>query len=329
MPQANAHAPEFLAVGEGLIDLISLDLIDSLDSAAVFNPYAGGQPSNLCAAVARLGRRAAIACCIGDDAFGRLYLDQMRQSGVLLDFVQVSRDVPTTTAVVSRNLKTPDFIIFRGADNHLRKTPELTLAAGQARLFHTSAFALARRPGRDVVLELMTIAREGGATITFDPNYHPSVWPDIPDFRELVLATASKADITKPSLEDTRRLFGEDAKPEESAVRLLEAGVKFVILTMGAEGTLVAFDGRVQMHLPSRPQIVVDVTGAGDSFWAGFVTAYLEGRPMEKAVCFGQAVAEMKLGYTGPLRPIEDFTALGVRAEEIYKQLSSRAGTST
>lgn len=321
MPQENTISPEFLAVGEGLIDLISQDLIESLDSAAVFNPYAGGQPSNLCAAVARLGKKAAIASCIGDDAFGRLYLDQMRDTGVQLDFVQVSPDVPTTTAVVSRNLKTPDFIIFRGADSHIRQTPELLHAARNSRMFHTSAFALARRPGRDVILELLAAAREGGARITFDPNYHPAVWPDIPDFRDLVLAAVSMADVIKPSLEDAHRLFGEDVPPEESAVRLLDIGAGLVILTMGSNGTLVAYDGRVQMRLPSRPPVVVDVTGAGDSFWAGFITACLEGKQTGEAVCFGQVVAEMKLGYTGPLRPVNDQAELEEKASDLFREV--------
>jgi hypothetical protein len=60
------------------------------------------------------------------------------------------------------------------------------------------------------------------------------------------------------------------------------------------------------------------VTGAGDSFWSGFITAYLEGRPVGLAACFGQAVAEEKLGYAGPLQPLADPAGLAARAEAIY-----------
>lgn len=317
---------DFLAAGEAMVDLISQELVDSLDSAAAFYPYPGGQPSNLAAALARLGKTSAIAACIGEDGFGRQYLSWMQDAGVVQDYIQTVRHAPTTIAAVSRNQTTPEFIIFRGADFYLEMTESLRSAAARTRIFHTSAFALARRPARDTILALLQEARAAGAAITFDPNFHPSVWPDIEDFQELVFRTLEHADFTKPSMEDGRRLFGEDIGPEECALRFLQTGVRHVVLTMGTGGTLLASDGRVRMHIPTHPPAIVDVTGAGDSFWAGMLSAYLDGKPLEKAVCYGQAVAETKLGYTGPLRPISDADAVAERAEVLYEQLKSRTG---
>ena len=321
MSQHKDMSPDFLAVGEGLVDLISQDLMDVLDSAAVFNPYAGGQPSNICAAVARLGKSAAIAACVGDDAFGRMYREQMQAAGVHLELLQKSSDFPTTTAVVSRNLTTPDFMIFRGADSRLTLTDALMAAAANARIFHTSAFALARNPARDTILSLMDIAKKNGARITFDPNYHPLVWPDSPDFKAFVLRTIAQADYIKPSIEDVRRLFGDNSDAESCALHLLDAGAGLVVLTMGEGGTLLAYDGAVRLHIPSQPAVVVDVTGAGDSFWAGFISGILDGQSPEEAACLGQVVAEMKIGYTGPLRPVTDLAELQREARTRFKAI--------
>ena len=229
---------------------------------------------------------------------------------------------------MSRNRTTPEFIIFRGADVYLSPNDGLLAAAARSRIFHTSAFALARNPARETILELLSTARLNGAAVTFDPNFHPSVWPDTGDFKALAFETLARTDFTKPSLEDAHRLFGVELSAEACALRFLEAGAAHVILTMGTAGTLVAYDGAIQAHIPTSPPVIVDVTGAGDSFWAGMLSAYLEGKSLEQAACYGQAVAETKLGYMGPLQPIDDMERVSARAEDLFRQMSNPAGIS-
>ncbi len=108
------------------------------------------------------------------------------------------------------------------------------------------------------------------------------------------------ATITKPSLDDAARLFGRDRSPEEYIERFHEMGPKIVVFTMGSEGVLLSEEGTL-MHIPARPIKVVDATGAGDSFWAGFLVALLDGNPLQRCVLFAREIVERKLTTVGPL----------------------------
>lgn len=81
-----------------------------------------------------------------------------------------------------------------------------------------------------------------------------------------------------------------------------------VILTMGSKGALLVNDSG-SSFFPMKPANVVDVTGAGDSFWSGMLMAVRDGLSLSDAIRFGQMVAEIKLQQTGPLlQHIDRFT---------------------
>ena len=119
--------------------------------------------------------------------------------------------------------------------------------------------------------------------------------------------------MTKPSA-DARRIFGPDYEPEQYIEMFHDLGARIVVFTMGEEGNLVSENGHVTAHVPARPVEVVDVTGAGDAFWAGFLTATLDGNSAEDAVLFAREIVEQKLTTKGPLPSDID-------REEIYGRL--------
>lgn len=108
------------------------------------------------------------------------------------------------------------------------------------------------------------------------------------------------ATITKPSLDDATRLFGRDRTPEAYIDLFHEMGPRVVILTMGAGGVLLSQEGRIT-PIPARPVAVVDATGAGDAFWAGFLVALLDGNPLKHCALFAREIVERKLTTVGPL----------------------------
>ena len=77
-------------------------------------------------------------------------------------------------------------------------------------------------------------------------------------------------------------------------------GASEVCLTLGGDGCWVA-DSNERHFLPTRPVVVKDTTGAGDAFWSGYLTAWLEGLSLLGKVKAGRRMAEFKLGYFGPL----------------------------
>ncbi len=308
---------DFIALGEAVVDLISDEHTDTLANAAKFERFAGGQASNLTVTLARLGKRAAVASCVGDDGLGDYYRQKMADAGALTDYIQITPDAPTTIVLVSRETQTPDFIVFRGADAHLQATPALLDAIAHSRIVHTSAFALARQPARNTILQGLRHAQENGALVTLDPNYHPRVWPDTDDFKGVIREAFQFAALTKPSLDDCVRLFGAGLSPAEYAARFLSWGAQVVIVTMGGEGVHLALHDGSHYRLIPNPTPVADVTGAGDSFWGGYLSAHLAGKTPLEAACFGQAVAEIKISKIGPIETGLDWGMLTQKAQAI------------
>ncbi len=80
-----------------------------------------------------------------------------------------------------------------------------------------------------------------------------------------------------------------------------ELGPRLVIFTMGKDGVLISQDGNLVSHVPALPVKVVDATGAGDSFWVGFLVALLDGNSLECCALSARELVGLKLVTVGPL----------------------------
>ncbi|MGD2177655.1 MAG: sugar kinase [Anaerolineae bacterium] len=307
---------DVIAVGEVLVDLISDHVVSSLDSAEHFHRFLGGQVANVAWNINGLGGQAAVVGCVGADGFGSFARQQLGQAGISTDGLSVTSQAPTTVAVNARQTKTPDFIIYRGADAYIVLEDKHLEAVKASRVVHTSAFALSRDPARSTILQLLESAQEYDCLVSLDPNYHPRIWSDASDPQGILEEAYHWVDVTKPSLDDCARLFGPDCSPDACAERFLNWGADVVALTMGAEGVLLVTAGGRSCHIKPSDATVADVTGAGDAFWAGLLMALLDGYSPHEAACVGQIVAEAKISTVGPIARMPDRASL-------YQQLNT------
>ena len=323
MVKNNRIKHDFIALGEALIDLISCDEVDALNEADCYHRFVGGQPTNLARNMALLGNQVALASCVGADSFGTYIKEQLELANVDIGYLQTTHNAPTTIVPVTRTRGgTPGFMIYRGADTYMRSTPALMEAVRRARIIHTSAFALSRDPARSTFMQALQTAHENNVQISLDPNYHPAIWPDIPNYTSFLEQAYNFVDYTKPSLDDCERIFSPGLEPADYARRFIQWGAKIVLLTLGAEGTLLTTSTGEQYLLRSNPINVADVTGAGDAFWSGFLSATLAGKTPIEAALNGQAMAEIKLETVGPLKQAPDPVIIRAKINAIqYKQL--------
>ncbi len=303
---------DLLAVGETLVDMISEEETDDLAHASTFHRYLGGSPTNIAVYVSKLGMRAAVVSKVGDDPLGRFAAEELRKAGVLPDYLAVDPESHTTVSFITRSRGTPDFMILRGADGRLTSDEVPEDAVARARVVHASTFALSMEPCRSAVEKAFRLARDGGKIVSLDPNYSARVWPDRREALGVLRRLMSYATLTKPSLDDARRLFGPGRTEREYIELFHEMGPSVVVLTMGGRGTLLSTPQGIT-EIPSRPTRVMDVTGAGDSFWAGFIVALLDGHSLGDAALFAREVAEMKLSSVGPPPASIDRRALYAR----------------
>ena len=305
---------DFLSVGETLVDFISVEQTDWLRNATTFRRYLGGSPANIAVNVSKLEGSAAIISKTGIGAFGKFIKSELQRHGVSTDYLVMDHRTRTTVAFVSSTSGKPDFEIARSGDYLLRPEEIVEEAISRSRVVHASTFALSREPCRSAVRKVFQMAREKDKTISFDPNYSQRIWPHHKEAHGVIQEMYQYVDITKPSLDDAGRIFGREFGPEEYIERFHDMGARTVVLTMGEGGTLVSEDGRLLGHVPAREVEVKDATGAGDSFWAGFLVALLDGNSLERCALFAREIVELKLTRVGPL-PLE------VDRGEIYAKL--------
>ncbi len=300
---------DLLAIGETLIDFISEETVPSLREAETFRRFQGGSPGNIAGNVARLGGKGGLISKIGDDAFGRYCKAELDQVGVVTDYLVMDPTVRTTVIFVSKTIGTPDFSDYRAGDAELTPQEIPEEAIRRSRVVHASTFALSRRPCRDAVVHAFQLAQKHGKLISLDPNYSPRIWPDQDEAMDVLQQLYALATLTKPSLDDASRLFGSGLAPEAYIERFHAWGPRLVVLTMGKDGAIVSIDGQ-QTRIQPLPVKVVDATGAGDAFWAGYLVSLLDGHDPVFSAHVAQAVVARKLERVGPLPPSMDREAL-------------------
>ncbi len=292
---------DVLTIGEMVVDFISAEQTDWLRNATTFKRYLGGSPTNISVYVSKLGGRSAVISKTGIGAFGKFLKSELQRHGVSTDYLLMDHRTNTSIIFVSSTSGTPDFEEFRSGDSLLRPEEISEEAIEQARVVHSSCFALSREPCRSAVLSAFARAAELGKIVSLDPNYSRRIWPDYKEAKKTIAETYQYVNVTKPSFDDAGRIFGRGKDPETYIELFHEMGPETVVLTMGGKGTLVSENGIIKARVPARKVTVQDATGAGDSFWAGFLVALLDGEPPVRAALFAREVAERKLAQVGPI----------------------------
>lgn len=303
---------DLLAVGELLVDLIGHELADDLRQTRDFHRFQGGSPANLAANMARLGNRAALVACVGTDNLGVYLKDRVAEAGVETRFIATDPTAPTSVVVVSRTRGTPDFIAYREADCWIKPEHLPGELLKNAAVFHTTCFALSRQPAQDALVDAARRAAEAGCLVSIDANYAPAIWPDREQAQRVLEQYCSARALVKLSDDDAARLLGVQQPPEQIVHHFHNMGAQLVCLTLGAEGSLVSYEnGNRKVRVAGRKIEVIDATGAGDAYWAGFLTAWLDGHDPAGCARAGATLAEKKITRQGPLPS-------GLSKEELY-----------
>jgi fructokinase len=292
---------DILSVGELLIDLLGTEKAASLHDSTVFEKHLGGSAANLAMNLAKQGKRALLAATVGNDNFGRFLAEELQQAAVGTELLAFSPQ-PSSMAIVARSSTTPDFIIYRSADAHIDASQLPHSVLSNVRLLHTTCFALSLEPARGNILHAAEEAKKAGAQLSIDLNYAPEVWPNRAEAIQIVDRYLQQGPLVKLSDDDCQRLFGKQFASDEALLSYLHAaGAQWICLTKGAKGCVVSGpQGRAYYEAP-KIERVVHATGAGDAFWSGFLSAYLDGEDMEGCVRRGNYIVGIKLQHFGAL----------------------------
>jgi len=234
---------------------------------------AGGGAFIAAAHLAHAKRKVALVARLGRDSLSASVEEQMRDSGVDLRFVEHAENAGpqvTVAAVVGQDRA----FLTRRAGPALPATLEAALDWEQARHLHIAEYATLHE-----IPDLVSRAKEKGLTVSLDPSWDPTLIYD----RGLLRACAG-VDLFLPNLEEAEAITGS-ADPQV-AIRKLSLAFPAVALKGGAEGAWLMSKGRM-VHAPAETVPVIDTTGAGDAFNAGFIDAWLNGGAEEACLKAG------------------------------------------
>jgi sugar/nucleoside kinase (ribokinase family) len=234
---------------------------------------------------AKLGLKSLAVGAVGDDEKADFVLATLGRFGVDVSQMQKLRGVPTSATIlnVRPNGERPALHV-RGASDHFDVPPESYDEVFDAEIVHLGGTGLLRRLDGDPSRILLEEAKRRGRITTFD------LIAATPETLALVAPLLPHVDYFMPSIEEAREMSGK-ATPEDCAAFFLERGAKTCIFTMGGEGAYFADTSGTRIKSPAYAIDVVDTTGCGDAFDAGFIAALRHAMPPETALRFAQASA--------------------------------------
>lgn len=266
---------DVVALGELLIDFTYAG--SSEGGQKLFEQNPGGAPANLLTVITHMGYKAAMIAKVGDDMHGRFLIDTLRQEKIDTNSVIVDKDYFTTLAFVAISPSGErEFSFSRkpGADTMLREEEIDKSIITNTNIFHIGSLSLTSEPAKTTTYAAVKAAKQAGAVISYDPNYRDSLWKDEATAVAEMKAMLEYADIVKVSDEEAYLLTGEK-EPELAADIILAKGPSVVAITLGADGVYVKGNGS-SVTVPGYKVSAVDTTGAGDSFWGGFLSRLIE-----------------------------------------------------
>lgn len=150
--------------------------------------------------------------------------------------------------------------------------------------------------------QLAADVRARGGVVAFDPNYRPAGWDDAATARAAIQALAPQVSIVLPTLEDEQKLF-DDGTVASVIGRWSGFGVREVIVKRGAAGSVVA-SGTSRVEVPAvAVDRVIDTTGAGDAFNAGYLAARSRGSEPREAAQAAARLAARVIQHRGAIVP--------------------------
>ena len=299
------------ALGELLIDFTGNG--ESGQGNPLFEANPGGAPCNVLSMLTRLGKKTAFLGKVGNDMFGKLLKERVTKEGVDVTGLFFDEEIPTTLAFVQTfENGDRDFSFYRkpGADLCLTKeeVEQSRDLIEASKLFHFGTLSLTADPAETATKQAISIAKEAGCLISFDPNYRPPLWESEERAKEMIWYGIGQCDILKISDNEITFLTGE-TDYEKGIERILEhKKIPVVFATLGPDGSMAFCDGKVTKKAGFRNPDTIETTGAGDTFMACALNGVLEAEKLsfsetelDRILTFSNAAASIITTRRGAL----------------------------
>ncbi len=297
-----AHVDESFLVEEALVKG-SMQVLDADGARRLYSkmPQAretsGGSAANTMAGVAALGGRAGFVGQIADDQLGDIFAHDIRALGVEFQTPPLSGGPPTGRCLI---VVTPDaqrtMNTCRGAAHELTVDALDPEQIRGAAILYLEAYLWRSRGPRAAMEQAMRIAREAGRKVAFTLSDIACIAPHRAEMMEMIDSGA--IDLLFANENEIRALAG--LPDRDSAIGAMQDKVPLIVVTCGENGAVAVQNGRrVAIPIARIGRGVVDTTGAGDLFAAGFLVGQAQGRDLEQSLRIGSVAAAEVISHVG------------------------------
>lgn len=324
----NDNRLDVLAIGNAIVDVIanttddflnseglvkgSMRLIDAEEAERLYahmgqaHQVSGGSAGNTAAGVAALGGRAGFIGQVAPDQLGQFYRHDLTAQGV--EFITPANDVGVPTAR-SMILVTPDghrtMNTFLGAAQHLPSAALDEVQIRSSSILYLEGYLWDPETPRYAMLRAIEVAREAGRKVAFTLSDTFCVDRHREGFLQLI--DEGRIDILFANQLEIEALAG--VAHLDSAVAAVSDKVETLVVTRSEHGALAVREGK-RVHVPAAPiDKLVDTTGAGDLFAAGFLFGFARDKSLERSLLLGGICAAEVIQHYGA-RPEADLRAL-------------------
>jgi sugar/nucleoside kinase (ribokinase family) len=323
-----APTTDVIAIGNAIVDVMAPcadDLIDQLgltrggmtlvdterakalyDAMGPAREISGGSAANTLAGLAALGAKCAFIGQVADDQLGEVFAHDIRAGGIAFDVAARAGDPPTARCLI---FVTPDgqrtMNTFLGASQFLPPAALNGEAIAAAKVLYLEGYLWDPAEPRAAMRRAIAAARGAGRQVAFTLSDAFVIDRHGDDFRALI--AEGQIDILFANHVELAALTGLD--DFDAGIAALQDKVPVLVVTRSEHGA-VAVSGGQRAEVPAEPVVrVVDTTGAGDLFAAGFLYGHVNDRPLKECLTLGAICAGEIISHFGA-RPEADLKAL-------------------
>lgn len=250
----------------------------------------GGKGANQAVAAAKLGARVFFIAKLGDDIFGAQSLNNFKKEGVNTKYVLQTKEAPSGVALIMVDDEGSNIIVVAPGANH-KLMPE-DVKAAESDIALSGALVAQLEVPIETIEFAAELANKSKVPFILDPAPAQKLSPKLLNMVDVLTPNETEAQI----LTD---IEVKDQKSAEAASRkLLECGVKNVILTMGASGYLSSGKDETEF-VAAKKVTAADSTAAGDAFTGSLAVGLAQGQALSEAASFANNVAAVSVTKMG------------------------------
>jgi sugar/nucleoside kinase (ribokinase family) len=262
----------------------------------------GGDCLNVALGLSRLGNDVSFAGLVGNDQLGDYLAGVIGRAGIDGRGLRRTDQATTCACLVLINAKGERVFFYHGGANDVFCRADVDEGLlGECGFVHVGGTFLLPRFDGDGAAALLAGVRHAGHRTSMDVT-----WDTSGRWLSVIAPCLPHLDYFLPSEREAERITGKDT-PEDMASFLLDHGVGTAVIKLGERGCYARASGGRGINVKAFPADVVDTTGAGDSFVAGFLTGVLKGWELPACATFGCAVAALNIGAVGATGGIPRF----------------------